>query len=48
MEALRKDVQDYPDRYQYERAKIFGVSQSAIFYALKRLNISYKKNAVSS
>ena len=48
MEALRKDVQDYPDRYQYERAKIFGVSQRAIFYALKRLNISYKKNAVSS
>jgi len=48
MEVLRKDVQDYPDRYQYERAKVFGVSQSAIFYALKRLNISYKKNAVSS
>ncbi|MCF7568780.1 IS630 transposase-related protein [Sabulilitoribacter arenilitoris] len=48
MEALRKDVQDYPDRYQYERAKVFGVSQSAIFYALQRLNISYKKNAISS
>ena len=48
MEVLRKDVQDYPDRYQYERAKVFGVSQSAIFYALQRLNISYKKNAVSS
>ena len=48
MEALKKDVKDYPDRYQYERAKIFGVSQSAIFYALQRLNISYKKNAFSS
>ncbi|MCF7566871.1 IS630 transposase-related protein [Sabulilitoribacter arenilitoris] len=48
MEVLRKDIQNYPDRYQYERAKIFGVSQSAIFYALQRLNISYKKNAISS
>lgn len=48
MEALRKDVKDYPDRYQYERAKAFGVSQSAIFYALQRLKISYKKNAISS
>ncbi len=43
MEVLRKDIQNYLDRYQYERAKIFGVSQSAIFYALQRLNISYKK-----
>ncbi|GAA3600531.1 IS630 transposase-related protein [Flavivirga amylovorans] len=48
MEALSKDVKDNPDHYQYERAKTFGVSQSAIFYALKRLNISNKKNAVSS
>lgn len=48
MEALRKDVEENPDCYQYERAKRFGVSQSAIFYALKRLGISYKKNAVPS
>jgi len=48
MEALRKDVEEYPDRYQYERAKQFGVSQSAIFYALKRLGVSYKKNAFPS
>ena len=48
MEALAKDVKDNPDLYQYERAKAFGVSQSAIFYALKRLKISYKKNAISS
>jgi len=48
MEALKKDVQINPDSFQYERAKSFGVSQSAIFYALKRLNISYKKNAVPS
>lgn len=48
MEALRKDVQEYPDMYQYERAEKFGVTQGAIWFALKRLGISYKKNSVSS
>ena len=48
MEALRKDVEENPDHYQYERAKKFGVAQSTIFYALKRLAISTKKNAISS
>jgi len=48
MEALLKDVEANPDRYQYERAKTFGVSQSAIFYALKRLKISYKNFYSSS
>lgn len=48
MEALAKDIKDYPDHFQYERAKKFGVGQSAIYYALKRLKISYKKNAVPS
>lgn len=48
MEALRKDVEENPDHFQYERAEKFGVSQSTIFYALKRLEISYKKNAFSS
>jgi transposase len=48
MEALQKDVEENPDHYQYERAKKFGVGQSTIFYALKRLNISVKKNAFPS
>ena len=48
MAALAKDVEQHPDLYQYERAKKFGVGQSTIFYALKRLNISYKKNAFPS
>jgi transposase len=48
MEALRKDVEQHPEHYQYERAVRFGVCQSTIFYALKRLGISNKKNAVSS
>ena len=48
MDKLLEDVEENPDHYQYERAKRFGVSQSAIFYALKRLKISNKKNAISS
>jgi len=48
MDLLKKDVEAHPDKYQYERAKTFGVSQSAIFYALQRLKISVKKNAISS
>ncbi len=48
MEALRKDVEQHPDYYQYERAKRFGVRQSTIHYALKRLGISHKKNAIPS
>lgn len=44
MEAFKKDVEENPDSYQYERAQKFGVSESAIYYALKRLKISNKKN----
>lgn len=45
LEALRKDVIDYPDAYQHERAQRFGVAQNAIFFALKKLQLTYKKNA---
>ena len=48
MEALKKDIQDNPDSYQYERAQRFGVSQNAIWHAMKRLNVSYKKNSQAS
>lgn len=48
MEALRRDIGKRPDRFQYERAQDFGVTQGAIWFALKRLAISYKKNSVSS
>ena len=44
MEALKKDIQDSPDSYQYERAKKFVVSQTGIWHAMNRLNVSYKKN----
>lgn len=46
-EALRRDIQDHPDSYSYERGIRFGVSASGIRYAQKRLGISYKKNAQS-
>ena len=48
MECLKKDVEKYPDGYHYERAKRLGVSTSCVLYALRRLNITYKKNSKSS
>jgi len=48
MNALRKDVEDYPDAYQYERARRFGVTQKAIWVALKKLDITYKKSLETS
>ena len=47
MEALKRDVERYPDAYQFERAKRLGVSRQGIWYALKRLGVSYKKNATT-
>lgn len=47
MERLRDDVKKHPDAYLSERAERFGVSVTGIFYALRRLGISYKKNSVS-
>ncbi len=48
LDALRQDVEKHPDSYQYERAERFGVSQSGICVALKRLKISCKKNTKPS
>ena len=48
MEALSRDVSAYPDAYQYERARRLNVSPRCVGYALKRLGVSYKKNAQSS
>ena len=43
MGLLERDIELYPDSYQYERAKRFGCSQRGIGEALKRLKISRKK-----
>ena len=45
MKALSADVASHPDDYQWERAERFGVTQRAIGLGLKRLGVSYKKNA---
>ena len=42
--VLLKDIEDHPDAYQYERARRLSVAQNAIFQALKKLGVSYKKN----
>lgn len=46
--ALAQDVLDHPDAYQYERAKRLGVSEKGIGHALRRMGLSYKKNATPS
>lgn len=46
--ALRRDVEMYPDDYQHERAIRFNCSQRAIGMALKRLAITQKKASKSS
>ena len=37
LEALKSDVQMYPDAYQYERATRLGVGEHCVWYALKLL-----------
>lgn len=47
-DALLKDVADYPDAFQSERAERLGVTAGAISYALKRLKISVKKRPANT
>lgn len=48
MDALKEDIELYPDAYQYERGERLGVSSMGIWHALKRLNVTYKKNTQAS
>ena len=41
MAQCKLDLESNPDLYQYERTERFGVSKSAIWYALKRLQVTY-------
>jgi len=43
MEKLKKDVEEHPDGYMYERAERLSVSSSGIYFALRRLGMSFKK-----
>lgn len=47
-DRLRADVEQYPDDYQYERAKRFNCSKSAMGSALRRLKITVKKRPYST
>jgi len=48
MEELKRDIEQHPDAYQYERARRLGVSRTGLWSALKRLKVTYKKNSESS
>ncbi len=48
MAALARDVAEYPDAYQYERAARFGVTPKAIWQALRKLGVTYKKSVSPS
>ena len=48
MKKLATDVERNPDKFLYERAKDLKVGITTVFYALKRLKISRKKNSQSS
>jgi len=43
MIALARDVREFPDACQAERAQRLGASTQGIGHALRRMNISYKK-----
>ena len=45
---LSRDVEAYPDAYQSERSERFGVSCKAIWQALRRLGVTYKKSPEAS
>ena len=47
-EALKLDVEQYSDAYQFERATRLGVSEYCVWYALKCLGVTYKKNPSAS
>ena len=47
-DMLLNDVKEYPDDYQYERARRLNCSKTGIYHALKRLGISQKKDLRAS
>ena len=46
MEKLKQALERKPDAYLSELAALFGCSDQAIFYALKRLKVTVKKNSI--
>lgn len=48
MDSLKRDIEQYPDSYCYERARRLGASATGIRDAQYRLGVTYKKNSKSS
>jgi transposase len=46
LEKLQEAVERKPDAYLSELAKQFDCTEQAIFYALKKLNITFKKKSI--
>jgi transposase len=44
LEKLKQAVEEKPDAYLDELAKPFGCTKQAVFYALEKINETYKKN----
>jgi transposase len=40
---LKQAVEEKPDAYLYELAELFNCTVQAVFYALKKIKITYKK-----
>ena len=47
MDKLKSDIINTPDEYQWEIAQRFNVTQQAIAKALKRLDLTHKKNTAT-
>jgi transposase len=45
-ETLQRAVEEKPDAYLSELAKLFDCTEQAVFYALKKLDITVKKNSI--
>ena len=44
LDKLKAYVAEHPDSYLHEIAEAFGCQKSTVFYALRRLKITRKKN----
>lgn len=48
LHILQADCEQYPDSYHYERAQRLGVGKSTVWQAMRKLNLTYKKNFETS
>jgi transposase len=46
LDKLKQAVERKHDAYLYELAKQFNCTEQAIFYALKKINVTLKKNSL--